>query len=131
MPARLHHERIARSDTAPSRWLLLTHGIYGAGSNWRGIARKVNERRPETAEGSHRTLAVFNGAGVAAGDGDGRPPVQVLGDDRQWGDGAEPDDAAELVGRLGGEVPVPTQKVIRDIDRPENGHGHQGRAERK
>lgn len=25
----------------------MTHGIFGAGSNWRGIARKVNERRPE------------------------------------------------------------------------------------
>ena len=47
MPARLYHERIARSDRAPSRWLALTHGIYGAGSNWRSIARKLNERRPE------------------------------------------------------------------------------------
>jgi hypothetical protein len=43
--ARLYHERIARD--APARWLALTHGIYGAGSNWRGIARKVNEQRPE------------------------------------------------------------------------------------
>lgn len=25
----------------------MTHGIYGAGSNWRGIARKLTERRPE------------------------------------------------------------------------------------
>src|SRR4051812_7754159 len=25
----------------------MTHGIFGAGSNWRGIARKINERRPE------------------------------------------------------------------------------------
>ena len=47
MPARLYHERIARSDTAPTQWLALTHGIYGAGSNWRSIARKLNERRPE------------------------------------------------------------------------------------
>lgn len=46
MPARLHHERIARSDSQPERWLLLTHGIFGSGGNWRGIARKVNERRP-------------------------------------------------------------------------------------
>jgi esterase len=45
--ARLHHERIARTGTSPASWLLLTHGIYGAGSNWRGIARKVNERRPD------------------------------------------------------------------------------------
>jgi pimeloyl-ACP methyl ester carboxylesterase len=47
VPARLHHERIARSDTAPAHWLALTHGFFGAGSNWRSIARKLNERRPE------------------------------------------------------------------------------------
>jgi esterase len=47
VPARLYHERIARSDVEPARWLALTHGIYGAGSNWRSIARKLNERRPE------------------------------------------------------------------------------------
>lgn len=47
MPARLYHERIARTGTTPARWLALTHGIYGAGSNWRSIARKLNERRPE------------------------------------------------------------------------------------
>jgi len=47
VPTRLHHERIARSDQAPAHWLVMTHGIYGSGSNWRGIARKINERRPE------------------------------------------------------------------------------------
>jgi pimeloyl-ACP methyl ester carboxylesterase len=47
VPARLYHERIARSGAAPARWFVLTHGIYGAGSNWRSIARKLNERRPE------------------------------------------------------------------------------------
>jgi pimeloyl-ACP methyl ester carboxylesterase len=47
VPARLHHERIARSDSAPARWLALTHGFFGAGSNWRSIARKLTERRPE------------------------------------------------------------------------------------
>ena len=25
----------------------MTHGIFGAGSNWRGIARKITEQRPE------------------------------------------------------------------------------------
>jgi pimeloyl-ACP methyl ester carboxylesterase len=43
--ATLYQERISRGT--PARWLLLTHGIYGAGSNWRGIARKLVERRPE------------------------------------------------------------------------------------
>lgn len=47
MPARLHHERIARGGTTPAAWLLLTHGIYGAGGNWRAIARKLNDRRPD------------------------------------------------------------------------------------
>lgn len=47
MPARLHHERITRGGAAPARWLALTHGIYGAGSNWRSIARKLTEQRPE------------------------------------------------------------------------------------
>src|SRR5258706_5354416 len=43
--ARLHHERIARNGA--SRWLALTHGILGSGANWRGIARKLVQRRPE------------------------------------------------------------------------------------
>ena len=47
MPARLHHERIAHGGGAPAAWLLLTHGIYGAGGNWRAIARKLVERRPD------------------------------------------------------------------------------------
>lgn len=47
MPAGLHHERIARTGATPAAWLLLTHGIYGAGSNWRSIARKLHERRPD------------------------------------------------------------------------------------
>ncbi len=47
MPAQLHHERISRGDREPERWLLMTHGIYGAGSNWRVIARKLTDLRPE------------------------------------------------------------------------------------
>lgn len=47
MPARLHHERIAPAAGSPAAWLLLTHGIYGAGGNWRAIARKLVERRPD------------------------------------------------------------------------------------
>lgn len=47
MPARLHHERISPAGGSPAAWLLLTHGIYGAGGNWRAIARKLVERRPD------------------------------------------------------------------------------------
>ena len=55
--------------------------------------------------------------------------MQVLGDDRQWRDGAEPDDGAELVGRFGGEVPVEAQHVGGVVGRPEDGPGHHGRAD--
>jgi len=44
VPARLHRELIG---TDVSQWLLFTHGIYGSGGNWRSIARKIHERRPE------------------------------------------------------------------------------------
>jgi esterase len=45
--ARLHHERIVRSDASPSSWLVLAHGIYGTGANLRGVARKLHEARPD------------------------------------------------------------------------------------
>jgi pimeloyl-ACP methyl ester carboxylesterase len=41
---RLHRELLGDS-AAPCA--LLTHGIYGAGTNWRGIARKVIDQRPD------------------------------------------------------------------------------------
>src|SRR6476620_5852364 len=41
MPARLYRELIGDAD----RRLLITHGIYGSGANWRAIARKVTEQR--------------------------------------------------------------------------------------
>ena len=95
-----------------------------------GVGRQqVHERCPEPAEGPYRPLALFDGAGVAASDGDSRPPVQVLGDDRQRGDGAEPDDGAELVGRFGDEVPVEAQHVGGILGRPEDRSGHHGRAD--
>jgi len=47
VPARLHHERLARPGSTPARALILTHGIYGSGSNWRGVARKLTDRRPD------------------------------------------------------------------------------------
>lgn len=45
VPARLHRELIA--GDAPRRWLMVTHGIFGSGGNWRSIARQVVERRRE------------------------------------------------------------------------------------
>jgi esterase len=43
----VHIERISRGDSQAERWLLLAHGIYGSGSNWRGIARRITNQRPE------------------------------------------------------------------------------------
>jgi pimeloyl-ACP methyl ester carboxylesterase len=45
--ARLHRERVIGAEKSPSRWFAMTHGIYGSGGNWRSIARKIIERRPE------------------------------------------------------------------------------------
>lgn len=45
MNAPLHFELVA-PPSAPKAWLLMTHGIYGSGGNWRSIARKLVERRP-------------------------------------------------------------------------------------
>jgi pimeloyl-ACP methyl ester carboxylesterase len=44
MPARLHHELIG--DPAAAAWVVMAHGIYGSGANWRSIARKIVERAP-------------------------------------------------------------------------------------
>ncbi len=43
---RLHHDEVRAAGATPTGWLLLTHGILGAGGNWRGIARRVVEQRP-------------------------------------------------------------------------------------
>lgn len=46
MPS-LHHDRITASGARPDRWLLVLHGIYGAGRNWRSVARALVEERPD------------------------------------------------------------------------------------
>jgi esterase len=45
--ARLYHEPIHAGAQPPARWLAIAHGIFGSGSNWRSVARKLVERRPE------------------------------------------------------------------------------------
>ncbi|HTM22298.1 MAG TPA: alpha/beta hydrolase [Kofleriaceae bacterium] len=42
--ARLHHAKVGDQATG---WLLMLHGIYGSGGNWRTFARRLNQRRPE------------------------------------------------------------------------------------
>lgn len=41
----LHHELVAPADASPRAWLLMTHGIFGSGGNWRTIARRLLARR--------------------------------------------------------------------------------------
>ena len=42
----LNHELIRPSSGAVARWILFTHGIYGAGRNWNAVARRVIAARP-------------------------------------------------------------------------------------
>ena len=90
---------------------------------------QVHERCSELAERTDGTLTVLDGSGVAAGHRDGRPEVQLVVDDRQRRDRAEPDDGPELVGRVGDEVPVEAQDVGRVLGRPEDRSGHDGGAD--
>ncbi len=45
----LPHFSAVQSDTAspPSRWLVVLHGIYGRGGNWRRVARALTTMRPQ------------------------------------------------------------------------------------
>ena len=42
----LHHDHLTAAGAAPSRNMLLLHGIYGAGRNWRTVARRLVNARP-------------------------------------------------------------------------------------
>ena len=84
--ARLHHERIA--GAAPERWLVMTHGIYGAGGNWRGVARRLVARRPEWGV----VLVDLRQHGRSE---PGEPPHTIA---------ACADDLRALVGALAGEL---------------------------
>ncbi|MDH5760512.1 MAG: alpha/beta hydrolase [Gemmatimonadota bacterium] len=44
----LHHQKIATAGAPePTRWILVLHGIYGAGRNWASVARRFVQARPE------------------------------------------------------------------------------------
>jgi pimeloyl-ACP methyl ester carboxylesterase len=43
----LHHDRLTGDGARPDRWLLVLHGIYGAGRNWASVARRFVRERPE------------------------------------------------------------------------------------
>ncbi len=95
-----------------------------------GGSDQIHERGPELAERTDGTLTVFDGSGVAAGHGDRRPEVEVLVDNRQRRDRAEPDDVAELVRCVGDELAVEAQDVGGVLGRPEHRSGHDGGADR-
>lgn len=43
----LAHDRIVADGADPDRWILILHGIYGAGRNWASVARRLVRSRPE------------------------------------------------------------------------------------
>lgn len=43
----LHHEFVSAPGAAPERWMLVLHGIFGAGRNWASVARRFVRARPE------------------------------------------------------------------------------------
>jgi pimeloyl-ACP methyl ester carboxylesterase len=45
--AELYSENVIAQGATPTSWMLLTHGIYGSGGNWRSVANKIVTRRPE------------------------------------------------------------------------------------
>lgn len=66
----------AAPDASPSGFVIFLHGILGQGNNWRGIARRIVEERPDLgavlvdlrAHGASRHLAPPDGLDAAAGD---------------------------------------------------------------
>ena len=81
------------------------------------------------AERTDGALTVLDRSGVAAGHGDRRPEVEVLVDNWQRRDRAEPNDVAELIRRVGDEVTVEAQHVGGVLGRPEHRSGHDGGAD--
>ena len=47
MPPLLAHDRIVAAGAEPDRWILVLHGMYGAGRNWASVARRLVRARPE------------------------------------------------------------------------------------
>jgi esterase len=42
-----YHSLVTGDDPAPACWMLVLHGIYGSGANWRTFARQLDARRPD------------------------------------------------------------------------------------
>jgi len=46
-----HCELVKDEGATPERWVLVLHGIFGSGKNWRSISRRLVGRRPEWGVG--------------------------------------------------------------------------------
>ncbi len=42
-----HHSEITAPGAEPEKWMLVLHGIYGRGANWRSFAKHLSKRRPD------------------------------------------------------------------------------------
>lgn len=45
--ALLAHDRVVAPGASPERWVVFLHGVFGAGRNWRSVARRLVQARPE------------------------------------------------------------------------------------
>ena len=43
----LHHSPVTGATEDPERWLIMLHGIYGAGRNWASVARRLIRAKPQ------------------------------------------------------------------------------------
>ncbi len=104
MIARLHHELVA--EASPRRWLALLHGICGASTNLRGVARRVVTARPDWG------IALFDLRNHGRSD-DGTPPdtVAACADDVL---AASPVALAAIAGHsFGGKVAMVARRRAR------------------
>ncbi|MCC6553266.1 MAG: alpha/beta hydrolase [Polyangiaceae bacterium] len=83
-----HHALVTAPGAAPARWMLVLHGIFGSGANWRTFARRLADARPEWGF----VLVDLRAHGLSQ---DPPPPHTV---------GAAADDLRRLDGRLGLDV---------------------------
>lgn len=76
---RLNAQEVRGEGAEPTAWLAMLHGIYGAGRNWRGVAKGLVARRPDWGvllvdlrqHGGSTGFAGPHTVGAAAADLDG------------------------------------------------------------
>ena len=86
-----HHALVtAEGGGAPSRWMLVLHGILGSGGNFRTIARRLVAARPEYGF----ALVDLRHHGQSPGAGGGPPPPRGGGGGRGRRGGGPPPRAA-------------------------------------